>query len=328
MKKIHKIVVLGLLMGGFLLNGVDKSEASPRELGKVEWGRDFGQALAAAQTSSKPVFVLFQEVPGCQTCISFGEQVLSHPLLVEAIETEFEPVFVYNNKSGKDAEILRRYGEPSWNNPVVRFLDQDGNDLLPRRAGLWTPYEIGTRMVTALQHQQQPVPTYLHAALDELRPRRERRATFAMPCFWSGEACVGQIPGLLGSRVGFLEGYEVVEVRFDPDEISYATLFQEVHKRGCASRVFAQSKQEEQSARQVFGDQVQYSRARLRLAKEADQKHILRRTSLRSVDLSPRQALQANAAIANGESPARFLSPRQQAQAGLTDVAARPKIGL
>ena len=317
MTKANKIMAVGLLLCGFLLSGIGGSKAAPVELGKIQWGRDFGHALVAAQTSGKPVFVLFQEVPGCQTCLSFGEQVLSHPLLVEAIEPAFEPVFVYNNKSGKDAEILRRYGEPAWNNPVVRFLDQAGKDLLPRRTGIWTPYEIGTRMVTALEHREQPIPTYLRTALDELRPRRERRASFAMPCFWSGEACVGQIPGLLGSRVGFLEGREVVEVRFDPDEISYATLFQEVHRRGCASSVFVQSKEEKQLARSVFGEHVHYSRARLRLAKAADQKYALQRTSLRLVDLSQRQALRANATIAIGNSPVQFLSPRQQAQAGL-----------
>jgi hypothetical protein len=91
-------------------------EGAPRELGAVEWGRDLDAALARGQAEGKPLFVLFQEVPGCSTCVSFGDQVLRHPLLVEAIETEFVPVFVYNNRGGRDAEILARYGEPSWNN--------------------------------------------------------------------------------------------------------------------------------------------------------------------------------------------------------------------
>ncbi len=108
MTKANKLMAVGLLLSGFLLNGLGSSKAAPVELGKIQWGRDLDHALLAAQTSGKPVFVLFQEVPGCQTCVSFGEQVLSHPLPVEAIETAFEPVFVYNNKSGKDAEILRR----------------------------------------------------------------------------------------------------------------------------------------------------------------------------------------------------------------------------
>ena len=35
------------------------------------------------------------------------DQVLSHPLIVEAIEDEFVPVVVYNNQaSGRDAELL------------------------------------------------------------------------------------------------------------------------------------------------------------------------------------------------------------------------------
>ena len=127
----------------------------------------------------------------------------------------------------------------------------------------------------------------------------------------------GRIPGLLGSRVGFLEGREVVEVRFDPDEISYATRFQGVHGRGCTSSVLGQTKEEEQLARSVFGERVHYSRAQLRLAKDADQKYALQRTSLRLVDLSLRQALRANATIAIGGSPVQFLCPRQQAQAGL-----------
>ena len=48
---------------------------------------------------------------------------------MEAIETACERVFVYNNKSGKDAESLRRYEEPARNNPVVRFLDQAGKEI-------------------------------------------------------------------------------------------------------------------------------------------------------------------------------------------------------
>ena len=46
--------------------------------------------------------------------------------MVEAIEDAFVPVVVFNNKGGKDAQLLKRFNEPSWNNPVVRFLDGSG----------------------------------------------------------------------------------------------------------------------------------------------------------------------------------------------------------
>ena len=70
--------------------------SQPVEVGVVRWQRDFDAALAKSRTSQKPVLVLFQEVPGCAGCQTFGKTVLSNPLLVEAIETEFVPVVVYN----------------------------------------------------------------------------------------------------------------------------------------------------------------------------------------------------------------------------------------
>ncbi len=37
-----------------------------------------------ALRSGQPLLVLFQEVPGCSSCVAFGKNVLSHPLLVGA----------------------------------------------------------------------------------------------------------------------------------------------------------------------------------------------------------------------------------------------------
>ena len=47
----------------FLLSAVGCA-SNPVEVGKVEWGRDLEEALAESQKSKKPVFALFQEVPG------------------------------------------------------------------------------------------------------------------------------------------------------------------------------------------------------------------------------------------------------------------------
>ena len=222
----HKLSLLSslilALVAGLLL-AAERGDGA-RELGAVQWGRDLDAALARSAQDGRPVFVLFQEVPGCSTCVSFGEQVLSHPLLVEAIETEFHPVFVYNNRPGRDAEILERFDEPAWNNPVVRLLDSDGNDLISRRAGVWTPHRMGERMVQALDVAGRNIPRFLHETVDETRPRSEERATFGMDCYWRGEACLGAIPGILSSRTGFLGGSEVVEVRFDPDTTTYESL--------------------------------------------------------------------------------------------------------
>jgi hypothetical protein len=63
----------------------------PIEAGKVNWGRDLDAALASSQQTGKPLFALFQEIPGCAGCQQFGRNVLSNPLLVEAIESELTP---------------------------------------------------------------------------------------------------------------------------------------------------------------------------------------------------------------------------------------------
>ena len=86
-----------VLLASALLAGVMSSTPHPNpepELGLVHWGRDLDQALAASRATNRPVLVLFDEVPGCITCRGFGQEVLSHPLLAEAIDSEFVPLFV------------------------------------------------------------------------------------------------------------------------------------------------------------------------------------------------------------------------------------------
>lgn len=78
----------------------------PKELGKVSWYRDYEEAIAESERTGKPVFLLFQEVPGCSNCIHFGHDLLSYPLFVEAIENEFVPLAIYNNVGGADKVII------------------------------------------------------------------------------------------------------------------------------------------------------------------------------------------------------------------------------
>lgn len=131
------------------------------EVGKVEWGRDLEAAYATSEKSGKPVLVLFQEVPGCSGCKKFGKEVLSDPEMVKAIESEFEPVVVYNNRPGPDAEILKSFGEPAWNYQVIRFLDPKGEDIIPRKDRVWTRKALALRMVEALTEVERKVPNSL-----------------------------------------------------------------------------------------------------------------------------------------------------------------------
>jgi hypothetical protein len=135
---------------------------NPIEVGDVRWGRDFDAALEKSAKTGKPLLVLFQEVPGCSGVQKFGREVLTNPLLVKAIENEFIPVLVYNNrKGGLDQKLLKRFHEPAWNYQVIRFLNADGFDVIPRKDRVWTTSGVASRMIEALMAANRPVPEYL-----------------------------------------------------------------------------------------------------------------------------------------------------------------------
>ena len=137
---------------------------NPIEVGDVRWGRDLDAAIENSAKTGKPVLVLFQEVPGCSGVQQFGREVLTNPSLVTAVENEFFPVLVYNNRvNGKDEKLLKRFKEPAWNYQVFRFLDAKGRDIIPRRDRIWTTSGVAARMIEALKAANRPVPDYLKA---------------------------------------------------------------------------------------------------------------------------------------------------------------------
>jgi len=301
-----------LFAGAALAAGVASADGTPRELGRVTWERDFDRATALARQSGRPLLALFQEVPGCATCVGFGESALSHPLVVEAIETAFVPVAVFNNRPGADARVLARFGEPAWNNPVVRFLDPGGRDWIPRRDRVYHTFQLAARMRDALHAAGRDVPPYLSWVLDEATLADAARATFATSCFWEGEACLGALPSVRATRAAWSGGHEVVEVWFDGESTSYRELLGRVRDLGCADRVVVGDGAEDADARAVFGSAVLEADAPPRPAGASDQKHHLRASPLRAYALTPLQQTRLNAALAAGRDPRPWLSPRQR----------------
>ncbi len=283
---------LALLLVGGLLAGTAASSNPEPELGRVRWGRDVDAALAQSRASGRPVLVLFDEVPGCATCRQFGQVVLSHPLLSEAIEHEFVPVFVANNRPGRDAAALARFGEPAWNNPVVRLLAPDGHDLVPRADGLYTAHAIAERLIAGLHAAGRPVPGYLSIAEQEARTAHRREATFAMACFWEGEARLGALPGVLAVEAVQLGNAEGVRVEYDESELTRAALVRAAAERACTV----------QSAENV----------RARPAGGSDHLHALAHSRYARLALTPMQAMRVNAALAAGTDPTEWLAPSQR----------------
>ncbi|MEZ4647978.1 MAG: VPGUxxT family thioredoxin-like (seleno)protein, type 2 [Candidatus Eisenbacteria bacterium] len=287
--------------------GADKGQ--PIEMGQVGWGRDLAEAKAAAATTGRPLFVIFQEIPGCSTCQNFGRGPLSHPLVVEAIETEFVPVLVYNNRDGEDGRIRQSFGEPAWNNPVVRFLNVDGDDLIARRDGVWSTEGVVSRMVGALEAANRPVPAYLRLAQEEAASTSTKEFTLAVHCFWEGAAAVGGIDGITGVEAAFLGGREVIDVTYVAAEHT-ARLLAEAIRRARPSAVYVR----EQTQLEAADGAAELLSQPTRRAPDSDQLYYLRHSPYAKLELTKLQQIRVNAALGSGGSAEAWLSPRQRAR--------------
>jgi len=287
---------------------------TPVELGTINWSRNFDEAIARSKADDKPILILFQEVPGCATCRNYGNDVLSHPLIRDAAENLFVPVAIYNNIEGKDRDVLNSFKEPTWNNPVVRIVDNRRKALAERVNGDYSAAGLVDAMVTALKAAKKSVPPYLALLHDELTARNSgavEQATFAMHCFWEGEIQLGKLDGVIATQAGWLEGEEVVDVWFDTRRIDFKKVLNEAKKVRCARRVFARSEQQKKTATPIVGDAIQMTNATARPDKEP--KYYLGKSSYRFVPMTPAQACRVNAALRDAKmQPDNYLSPSQR----------------
>ena len=265
------------------------SHRKHRELGLVNWHRNFDAALAQASESGKPILLLFQEVPGCSTCVHYGQQVLSNPLLTELIEDQFVPLAIFNNRQGHDADVLTRFNEASWNNPVVYFLDQSGVPLTQRLADCSDVLAFQETISAVLQSLRRPVPDYAGALHNDLLVAGglSKALCFTTPCFWSGETSLAQHPAVLTTEAGWVDGEEVVRVDSKPDSGSVGALIEFASREGFG---------------QIDGR---------RFERDVAPQYYLSKTSFSRLPLSPAQRTKINLAIPYRDRPERFLSQPQ-----------------
>jgi len=128
--------------------------------------------------------------------------------------------------------------------------------------------------------------------MNEERPEQTDVATFGAGCFWGVEARFRELPGVLDATVGYMGGQvprpdyqavctgttghaEVVQVLFNPEQVSYARLlelFFEMHNPTTLNRqgpdvgsqyrsvIFFHSESQQQTARQAISNQNQSGR--------------------------------------------------------------------
>lgn len=187
---------------------------------------------------------------------------------------------------------------------MLRFLDENGSDLVARRDGIWSSAAVAQRLVETLAAARRPVPSYLANLAAELAAPRAQ-ALFTMYCFWEGEAAFGAIDGVLATRAvdvpadvsgtGKIE--EGVLVEYDARVVAHAALVARWKTLSCANR-------------DLSADSAALAAATP--AKPADRKHALRANPLWRLPMTPLQQARANAALATGGDPLASLSPRQR----------------
>lgn len=285
--------------------------SNPVELGKVNWNRNYENALDLSKEKGLPVFILFQEVPGCATCSTYGNEVLSHPFIVEAIESHFIPLVIYNNKGGDDAKVLKHYREPSWNNPVVRIVDENGENITPRLSGNYSKSGVVELIINGMVKSNQLPPEYLNLFNEELLYQKSdnKELTLSMYCFWTGEKEIGKLPGVFKTAAGFMNGREIVQVEYDPNLISEKQLISSANKSKCADQVYTNDKEVSKTAQKIVGKNNVAKTSKLRYDK--DQKYYLKKSKYASVPMTAYQSMKVNSMIGSGMNPEEVLSPRQ-----------------
>jgi len=273
------------LTAQFKTHPLDQDE----ELGNVSWYRDYEEVIDIATKEKKQILILFQEVPGCATCKNYAKNVLTNPLMVEAIENEFVPLVIFNNNTGEDAKILAKFNEPSWNNPVIRIIDNKGNDIIDRIAGNYSIEALYQGMEMAILKYSKELPPYFEILKKELSSRGNLKETYyKMYCFWSGEKHLAQAEGVIHTEAGFMGGYEVVKVKYNPEIISKNFLDDHASNADCIPI------KEDDSYRI-----------------DKDPQYYLKKSDYKYLPLSNLQKTQINSLLGQGKEPDFLLSPSQ-----------------
>lgn len=280
----------------------------PEELGDVRWMRNYVEARAKALQDGKPIFILFQEVPGCSTCRNYGNDLLTHPHIVEAIETFFVPLAIYNNTGGEDAKVLKKFNEPAWNNPVARIISANTEqDIIPRLNGKYDISSLLDFLIKGMIESHLLVPQYLATLHSEYDTNDLRETHLSMYCFWTGEKALADMQGVIDTRAGYMNGTEVVKVKYDADQVSEEELIQYAKVQKCADALYSDDQREVAAAKKL--NIPTKSKGIFRPDKQP--KYYIYMSNLRSLPMTHLQALLVNRAFANNEDAERYLSPRQ-----------------
>jgi len=146
-------------------------------------------------------------------------------------------------------------------------------------------------------------------------PAKTETAVFSMYCYWTGEASIGEVPGVVRTRIGSLGGNEVVEVEYDPARTNVGRLAQALKRRNSFYALIAPDRDAAaRASRLVPASEIEVRSGKVRYTEEP--KHSLRVVHPELLDLNrtEAQAIALNTWSHFGGPMPDVLTPEQKAK--------------
>lgn len=144
---------------------------------------------------------------------------------------------------------------------------------------------------------------------------KTKTALFNMYCYWTGEATLGRVPGVVKSRIGELSG-EVVEVEYDPTKTDVGKMAEALKRQGGFYAVVVDSPiAKAEAERYLKGSEIKETERRPRFI---ESKYNLRTShpDLAALDLTEQQAIALNSWSYFGGPMPDVLTAEQKAKLG------------
>jgi len=286
---------------------------------------EIAPACEAAQRLNKPVLAFFTELPGDE---EVGQQIFSHPLLVEAMRTLCVPVLCIENDRENP---VRRTAAGRRCRCSMRFLDPDTSKSLIEDS-LWgdslTLERVIYSIIKALEKLGNYVPKYLlllHQGIATSAKSGEQVFVIGTRQPTRGEVEFASLPGVLGAKSAFLHRQRVCVITYDPKQICYSKLLRHALQQDSLCDIVYYGSNEERLAAQIELKRsssstpssscplVILSLPEGEFRSDMASKQALRKTGMRYVPLTGMQSMKANQLIHQGQfdKAMHILSPWQ-----------------
>jgi len=250
------------------------------------------------------------------------QNVFTHPLLIEAIESLFISL-------QQGLEIGSYIDKPYADRKTrVRMLNESGAEIVAGIKGKQINLASMTSMIVAgLKALRKEVPKYLSLLETEengkirhlpdgTMQRIDRKVVFGMSDSKIGEIEFADLEGVLATKAGYVSQQRAVRVTYDSKTLSFCNLVRFSLQRQVSDIIYYQSNEERIAAR-IEVERVKGGNELIQhlgtIQVDVNPKHSLGQTMLRYVPLTELQALRANNLASRGvfNEATHLLSPRQ-----------------